>query len=235
MSKVNAVHHVAISTADMKSQLEFFSDVLGLELVGLFWMHGVPDAWHAFMKLGDASFSFVFLPGNAQQKTTIGHTHAGNGAGTSAPGTMQHIALNVDTMDDLLFMRDRIRSRGVPVFGPLDHGLCHSVYFAGPENLALELATTDQAKHPLDSEQSWIDPEVASLAGLSPEDIQKLCRPEPFEQPAEPIAQPAYSENVPHLSYPEDVYQAMLSIPDEHMNTRPSDRVPPALTTKSDA
>ena len=76
---------------------------------------------------------------------------------------------------------------------------------------------------------------MASLAGLSPEDVQKLCRPEPFEQPAEPIAQPAYSENVPHLSYPEDVYQAMLSIPDEHMNTRPSDRVPPALTAKSDA
>jgi catechol 2,3-dioxygenase-like lactoylglutathione lyase family enzyme len=43
MTTPNAVHHVAISTADMKSQIAFFSDVLGMSLQGLFWMHGVPQ------------------------------------------------------------------------------------------------------------------------------------------------------------------------------------------------
>ncbi len=33
MTTPNAVHHIAISTADMKSQISFFSDVLGVVIV----------------------------------------------------------------------------------------------------------------------------------------------------------------------------------------------------------
>ena len=29
----NGVHHLAIATADIKAQIEFFSDVLGMELM----------------------------------------------------------------------------------------------------------------------------------------------------------------------------------------------------------
>ena len=68
MTTPNAFHHIAISTADMKSQIAFFSDVLGMSLLGLFWMHGVPNAWHAFLEMGDASFSFVFIPGNEEKE-----------------------------------------------------------------------------------------------------------------------------------------------------------------------
>ena len=45
MTSPNAVHHIAVSTANIKAQIAFFSDVLGLSLAGLFWMHGVPNAW----------------------------------------------------------------------------------------------------------------------------------------------------------------------------------------------
>ena len=76
---------------------------------------------------------------------------------------MQHVAFNVDTLDDLLAMRDRIRSRGLTVFGPLDHGMCHSIYFAGPEDLSLEVATSAK---PIDG-RAWIDPEVVELADIS--------------------------------------------------------------------
>ena len=53
-------------------------------------------------------------------------------------GTMQHVAFNVDAFEDLMALRDRIRDRGVQVFGPIDHGFVQSIYFAGPEGLALE-------------------------------------------------------------------------------------------------
>ena len=46
MTKPNGLHHLAISTGDIKRQIEFFSDVLGMELVALYWMHGVQGAWH---------------------------------------------------------------------------------------------------------------------------------------------------------------------------------------------
>ena len=39
MNKVEGLHHLAISTANMKEQIEFFSDKLGMELVALL------DAW----------------------------------------------------------------------------------------------------------------------------------------------------------------------------------------------
>ena len=60
MPKPNDLHHLAIATADIKTQIEFFSDVLGMELVALYWMHGVDGCFHGFMKLHDrASIAFV--------------------------------------------------------------------------------------------------------------------------------------------------------------------------------
>lgn len=215
MSSPNALHHIALSTGNMKQQLEFFSDVLGMELQALFWMHGVEGAWHAFLKMGDASVSFVFIPGNDAIEMEVGKTHSGNGAGTSAPGTMQHISFNVATLDDLLTMRDRIRSRGVPVFGPIRHGLCTSVYFGGPENMALELATSDQAEYPLDSNGTWIDQDVVNEAGITAEELDRLMNPAPFERPSTPVAQPAYDASKPHMLYPKEAYEAMLATPDE--------------------
>lgn len=45
--------------------------------------------------------------------------------GSSAAGTLQHLAFNVDSLEDLVGMRDRIRSHGINVIGPIDHGMCH--------------------------------------------------------------------------------------------------------------
>ena len=63
MTKPNGLHHLAVTTADIKAQIAFFSDVLGTELVALYWMHGVKGAWHGFVKLNDhCSIAFVQSP-----------------------------------------------------------------------------------------------------------------------------------------------------------------------------
>ena len=114
MTKAQGVHHIAFSTADMKGQIEFFSDVLAMPLVAIFPMHGVPGGIHAFLEgKYDCLISFVQLPAIADIEIEYGKTHAGNGALPSAPGTMQHLALVVDNDEELLALRDRIRSRGV--------------------------------------------------------------------------------------------------------------------------
>ena len=60
MPRANGLHHLAISTGDIKTQIAFFSDVLGMELVALYWMHGVEGTFHGFMRLNDgASVAFV--------------------------------------------------------------------------------------------------------------------------------------------------------------------------------
>lgn len=225
MTRPNALHHLAVCTADIKAQIEFFTDVLGMELVALYWMHGVEGAWHGFLRLNDqSSIAFVQTPEVGAIPAEIGRTHAGNAGGACAPGAMQHIALNVDTEAELLAMRDRIRSRGVHVFGHIDHGFCKSIYFAGPENLALEVSTSDGAA--IDA-GAWIDPEVVALAGISPEELARYTAPAAFASPAEPLAQPPADAPGPKLAYPAPAYAAMLSLSDAQIFAAGSEPEPP--------
>lgn len=224
MARANGLHHLAISTGDMKAQIAFFSDVLGMELVALYWMHGVEGTWHGFMRLNDrASVAFVQNDKIKATKPAPGVSHAGNAALPSAPGTMQHVAFNVDTDDELLGMRDRIRSRGVNVIGPLDHGMCKSIYFAGPEGLALEIATSARA---IDA-NAWIDPEVQALAGINNEELARYKHPKAYDGEGGRVKQPPYDASKPHQVYPPDVYRALLAMPDDEVTKRFSVSDPP--------
>jgi catechol 2,3-dioxygenase-like lactoylglutathione lyase family enzyme len=208
----NGINHLAIATRDIKAQIEYFTDVLGGELKALYWMHGVADTFHAFVELSPTCYiAFQQHPNNPAERT-IGVTHAGNAGGQVTAGTMQHLAFNVDTLDDLLALRDRIRSRGVPVMGPMNHGMCQSMYFAGPEGLALEVACGGAI-----DERAWIDPEVQALAGIDADDLARYVSPPSYARPVEPVPQPAIDPTKPQLVYPAAVYQAMLDRTDEQM------------------
>lgn len=224
MTRANGLHHLAISTGNMKAQIEFFSDVLGMELVALYWMHGVEGTWHGFMRLNDtASIAFVQNDKIAATSADIGVSHAGNPGLPSAPGTMQHLAFNVDSDADLLAMRDRIRSRGLNIFGPIDHGMCKSIYFGGLENLSLEIATSAVA---IDA-NAWIDPEVVKLAGIAPDELARFKRPASYEGQGGKLPQPPYDAAKPHQIYPPAAYKAMLAMSDEELNKRASVPEPP--------
>ena len=212
MNKVEGLHHIAICTADMKQQIEYFTDVLGMELVALYWMHGVANTWHGFLRLNDeSSVAFVCNPEIGQIPVEFGKTHAGNPAANVARGAMQHLALRVKDETEMLAMRDRIRSKGVPVLGPIDHGLCKSIYFAGPENLSLELSCSDE---PISAE-AWIDPEVMALAGISAEDLARYKRPTAFADSRGGVAQPSATAVGPHMTnYPAGAYERIISTPD---------------------
>ena len=206
----NGINHLAIATRDIKTQIEYFTDVLGGELKALYWMHGVENTFHAFVELsGSCYIAFQQHPDNPAEGT-LGITHAGNAGGQVTAGTMQHLAFNVDTLDDLYAMRDRIRSRGIPVIGPMDHGMCQSMYFPGPEGLCLEVATGANIDY-----RAWIDPEVQELAGISDAELSTYVTPSGYERPATPVPQVAYDKAVLKLTYPENVYRRMLATPDE--------------------
>ena len=217
------IHHLAFMAGDIKKHIAFFSEVVGCPLVALFDMHGVPGGLHAFLQMNDHSyFSIVQLPGVDRIPVEVGRTHAGSGALPSAPGTLQHLAFNVDTVADLLAMRDRVRSHGVNVVGPIDHGMCQSIYFAGPDQMTLEVATSDMA---IDAEQ-WIDPAVLAKAGISADEAARFKAPPPYEGPS-PVPQPAYDPEKPHLVYPEKVYRRILAMPDEVVTKTSSYAAPP--------
>ena len=187
MNKVAGLHHLAICTANMKEQIEFFTDKLGMELQALYWMHGVENTWHGFLRLNDeSSIAFVCNPDIEKIPRVLGESHAGNPGANCAGGAMQHLALKVSDHGELMAMRDRLRSKGVPVMGPLEHGMCCSIYFAGPENLALELS---YSLEPIDQE-AWIDPEVVALAGISADELQRYKQPPGYQDRGGEVPQP---------------------------------------------
>ena len=223
ISSDGGIHHIAVMASDIKAHIAFFSQVLGYPLVALFDMHGVPGGLHAFLRMADHSyFSIVQLPGVADIPIEIGVTHAGTGAMPSAVGTMQHLAFRADTDADLLSMRDRIRSHGVNVIGPIDHGVCRSIYFAGPDHLTLEVACSSEPIDPA----LWTDPAVLAKAGISAAEAAVFAAPAGYEGPS-PVAQPAFDDTKPHMAYPRDAYLKMLTIPDEVIAAHSSHSAPP--------
>lgn len=212
MARIDGVHHIAVMAGDIKKHIAFFSQVLGCELKGLFFMHGVPGAYHAFLEMNEnCFFSIVETPQAKDIPIELGKTHSGNGAASCAPGTMQHIAFRASSLDELLGVRDRIRKHGINVIGPLDHGFCKSIYFGGPDNLTLEVSTQTAILDP----RAWIDPEVVALAGISSEELASYVAPPSYEGEGGHVPQPAYDPAKPHMIYPQAVYQQMLKTPDE--------------------
>ena len=214
MNRIEGVHHVVLSTAKMKEQIDFFTDKLGMELVALYWMHGVKNTFHCFLRLNDeSSVALMTNPSISEIPIAIGQTHPGNPGANSAPGTMQHLALKVSDKDALLAIRDRLREKGVPVLGPMDHGMCVSIYFAGLEDVSLEIAYSEE---PI-NQKAWIDPEVVDLLGISNNELQSYMKPEDYLGHQGGCKQPDLdSTEGPHMSnYPEGAYEQVLSMPDE--------------------
>jgi catechol 2,3-dioxygenase-like lactoylglutathione lyase family enzyme len=226
MGQPNGVHHLAICTKDIKSQIEFYTQVVGMELVALYWMHGVKNTFHGFLKLGDSSsIAFVQSPEIGEIQGIKGVSHAGSPAQPVAAGVMQHVALNVDTEADLLAMRDRVRSHGYWVMGPLDHGFCKSIYLAAPEGIMLEFSTSEGKSINGDA---WIDPEVVRLSGITPSDLRRYRNPPAFVSQGGKVAQPSPHSGMPMM----DGMERLYTMTDEEITTRLSEPTPPVAVPR---
>jgi len=223
MGLPNGVHHIAICTKDMKAQVEFFSQVVGMELVALYWMHGVKNTYHGFLKMGGGSIAFVQGPEVGEIQPMPGVSHAPWTAAPVAAGVMQHLALNVDTFADLLAIRDRVRAHGHWIMGPIDHGFCKSIYLAAPEGIMLEFSTSEGK--PIDA-GAWIDPEVVRRCGIGPQDLQRYKNPPEFQSQGGRVAQPKPDPSKPLMQYPPGRKSA-YDMTDEEVWTTMSETTPP--------
>ena len=227
MNKVEGLHHIAICTADMKSQIDYFTDKLGMELQALYWMHGVENTFHGFLRLNDeSSIAFVQNPDIQKVPVELGKTHAGNPGAACSKGTMQHLAFKVKDHEEMMAMRDRLRSKGVPVLGPMDHGMCVSIYFAGLENLSLELSYSEEALNA----EAWCDPEVVALCGINEEELARYKGSSDFADKGGAVAQPSADGPGPHMeNYPDGAYAQIIAIPDEAVWAHSENKPPVAL------
>jgi catechol 2,3-dioxygenase-like lactoylglutathione lyase family enzyme len=216
MGLPNGVHHLALNTGDMKAQVEFFTDVLGAELKALYWMHGTNGFFHGFLKLNDLSYvAFVQAPQGADT--------AGEAPAVPVAATLNHVAFSVADEEALVAMRDRIRSRGIVVVGPIDHGFCKSIYFGGPEGLRLELSTNEEGI----DERAWIDPEVVAKCAMSDADVARYKTPAAYRDQGGKVAQPGLDPSKPAPMWRGDVLKRVLTMSDEDVTKTMSETTPP--------
>ncbi len=62
----------------------------------------------------------------------------------NTPDWVQHLALEVDDVADLLASKSRLQAAGLHVVGPTDHGFCQSIYFFDPSGHRLELTARSE-------------------------------------------------------------------------------------------
>ena len=142
MAVLKGVHHTAFRCRDAEETRAFYEDLLGLPLKACVTGEQEPGSgrpapfMHLFFELGDGNYiAFFDEPGRATPEKFV-----------QKHGFDLHIAMEAETRDELMAWQAKLNEAGVPAFGPIDHGFCHSVYFSDPNGLALEITTRD-ARH----------------------------------------------------------------------------------------
>ena len=148
---VRGLHHFAYRCRDAEETRQFYEDILGLPLAHIIQEDRVPSTGeycpyvHIFFEMGDGSFIAFFDLGDDLASDPSPNT----------PSWVNHLALNVGSVEDLLRAKQGLEAAGVEVVGVTDHGFINSIYFFDPNGIRLEL--TVQVK------QTRRDP--AALAG----------------------------------------------------------------------
>jgi catechol 2,3-dioxygenase-like lactoylglutathione lyase family enzyme len=136
------LHHFAWRCRDAEETRHFYEDLLGLPLVHLIRLDHVPSTGaycpyvHIFFEMTDGSCIAFFDLGDGQAAAPSPNT----------PDWVNHIAMRMDTVEELEVMREKLIANGVEVLGVTDHTMCKSIYFFDPNGLRLEFAVVTQTE-----------------------------------------------------------------------------------------
>jgi catechol 2,3-dioxygenase-like lactoylglutathione lyase family enzyme len=129
--RITGLHHVTVIVRDLDATTAFYRDLLGLALVEQGVNEDDPDARHFWF--GDAEgragslVSFLEYPSMAPGTVGVGATH--------------HLALAIDSAEELDAWRDYLRGQDVQTTDVFDRGRFRSLYLRDPDGHILELAT----------------------------------------------------------------------------------------------
>ena len=142
------VHHLALTTEDMRTTVDFYTRVVGMPLVHAMKVppgigtgpgnRGNPpyeELRHYFFDMGnDSLLAFFEIPPGAEPR-----------AKRDAIGGMQHVAFAI-TPAQFAALEGRLRAASVPFDGPIDilPGLV-SIYFLDPNGIRLEACCQPKA------------------------------------------------------------------------------------------
>lgn len=139
---IRGLYHYAHPCRDAEETRRFYEDLLGLPLVNFMAAERVPSTGearpyaHMFFAMGDGSYIAFFDLGRNELPLPSPNT----------PDWVQHFAMEVGSVDEVLAMKQRLEEAGVEVKGLVDHDFIQSIYFFDPNGLRLEVtARTERA------------------------------------------------------------------------------------------
>jgi glyoxylase I family protein len=133
--KIKGLHHFAYRCRDAEETRQFYEDVLGLPLAHVIKLDHVPSTGeycpyvHVFFQMGDGSYVAFFDLGDNVKAAPSPNT----------PAWVNHLALELETEDELRAAKKRLEDAGIEVLGVTDHEIIHSIYFFDPNGIRLEL------------------------------------------------------------------------------------------------
>lgn len=173
LAPIRGLHHFAYRCRDAEETRHFYEDILGLPLAHVLRADNVPSTGencpyvHLFFQMTDGSFIAFFDLGD-------------NTAAQPSPNTpawVNHIALRMDTVEQVTAAKKRLNDAGIEVVGVTDHGFVQSIYFFDPNGIRLELTTETL------TEKEAADFKVHAHDALGAWTAEKAARP---KQPAHP-------------------------------------------------
>jgi len=136
------LHHAATAIADAARTADFYSRIMGMEMVHTVMDDRVPSTGqpfpylHLFFQMADGSTIAFFESPSLPPRALPSH-----------PGydVFDHFAMEVASRDDVDRWARWLQANGVEIVGPTDHGIIYSIYFHDPDGHRLELTTNTDA------------------------------------------------------------------------------------------
>ncbi len=155
MSKIRRLNHAVLYVSDAQTTANFYQQVLGFTIVQVAF-----DGRAVFVRAGGSENHHdlgLFSIGSAKKSNGIG---------------LYHLAWQVDTIDELVEFRNRLKTVGA-LSGESNHGVSKSIYGHDPDGIEFEVMwmvpATDWGQYAVDAvvEPLDLNAELARWSGIS--------------------------------------------------------------------
>jgi glyoxalase family protein len=138
--RLGVIHHIAALTSDINRTNEFYEDVMAIPRFRESVDPDMKASPRWYWSTGEGSDAG--MPG-----TLIIYTQPKRDdtpiRGQVGHGMTHHFAFDVEDDTALTFWRERVLERGLTVTDILDRKYFHSIYFHDPDDILIEIATSD--------------------------------------------------------------------------------------------
>jgi len=132
MARYRGINHLALVTQDMDITIRFWRDLLGMRLVASL---GSVNYRHYFFQISPTEMIAFFEWPDVTAIPLKDH-----GVPVKGPIAFDHVALGVESDDDLWELKDKLEASGFWVSEVMDHGFIHSIYTFDPNDIPIEFS-----------------------------------------------------------------------------------------------